>query len=190
MPLPPAGRITSYDEDAFAALTGNTANNAPTNFPTGVLQRGRLGQQQAWILSSAQLKALQTTAITLIAAPNSSVLAVPKAPGIGYLLKPLALFLEFIFNTTTYTIANADNAFQLEYVGKTTSLIKSNATGLVDQAASSWIEAKTPVAGQVLSTVNSVNLGVELKLVGTTPALTLGDGLLLVVVDYDVCILY
>lgn len=190
MTLPVAGRITSYDETAFDALTGNTANNVPTVMPTGVVQRGRLQQQQAWILSAAQLKALQTTAVLLVAAPNSGVGIVPAAPGAGYLLKPTALFLEYIFNTTAYTIGNADNAFQIEYAGKTTDVIKTNATGLVDQTASEFIAVEPAVAGTVIGLANGVNLGLEIKLVGTTPALTLGDGLLLVVLDYDVCIVY
>lgn len=190
MTLPVAGRIPAYESDSFSALTGVTQNNVPTSLPTGLVQRGRLTQQQAWILSSAQLKALQTTAITLAGAPNAGVGLVPKAPGAGYLLKPTNLFLEYIFNTTAYTIANADNAFQIEYVGKTTNLLKTNATGLVDQVASEIIGIAPAVAGTVISLANSVNLGLEIKLVGTTPALTLGDGLLLVVLDYDVCIVY
>ena len=190
MALPVAGRITSYDAFQFEALTGNTANNVPTALPTGIVLRGRFEQQQAWILSAAQLKALQTTAVTLVAAPNSGVGIVPAAPGAGYLLKPTSLFLEYIFNTTAYTIGNADNAFQIEYSGKTTNIVKSNATGLVDQAASEFISVAPAVAGTVIGLTNAVNLGLEIKLVGTTPALTLGDGLLLVVLDYDVCIVY
>lgn len=190
MSLPVAGRIPGYDADSFLALTGNTPNNEPTAFPTGTLERGKLSQQVQWIISSAQLKALQTTAVQLVADPNTLGAAVPKAPGAGYLLLPTKMFLEYIFNTTAYTIANADNAFQIEYHGKSTNLLKTNATGLVDQTASEVIWVEPAVAGSLLTLANSVNLGLELKLVGTTPALTLGDGLLLVVLDYDVEIVY
>lgn len=190
MALPAAGRVLTYDEFQFLALTGVTVNENPTSFGTGVVNNGRLEKQAAWILSSAQLKALQTTAVSLVPAPNTGVPMAPAAPGVGYALRPTRMMLEYIFNTTAYTIGNADNAFQIEHIGKTTNLLKTNATGLVDQTSSQIIDVEPAVAGTVIGLVNVVNLGLEVKLVGTTPALTLGDGLLLIYLDYDVDIVY
>jgi hypothetical protein len=190
MALPTPGRVDTYDEFQFLALTGNTPNNDPTSFGTGVVNNGRLEKQVVWILSAAQLKALQTTAVALTPTPNTFQAMKPAAPGAGYALRPTRLMLEYIFNTTAYTIGNADNAFQIEHIGKSTNLVKTNATGLVDQASSQVIDVEPAVAGTVIALTNVVNLGLEIKLVGTTPALTLGDGLLLVILDYDVDIVY
>lgn len=112
-------------------------------------------------LTSAQLKALQTTAIQL--APN---------PGPGRMLVPLRLTLQHKFKTLAYTIGNADNAFQLEYVGQSTALLAPAATGLMDQSADTIITQAPAVALAAIARAVSENLGLELLLVGTTPALT------------------
>lgn len=128
------------------------------------------------LLSSAQLLAIQTTAITLVA-----------APGAGKMLIPLKLVLSYKFNTTAYTIANADNAFRLQYVGQTTSLASTLATGLVSAATSTtgYVNMVSPQTG-IANTV-AANLGLELKLaIGTTPALTLGDGTVQAYVEYEI----
>lgn len=150
----------------------------PTSLQTGVVSGGLLYVQSVYNLSSAQLLGLPTTKIQLVA-----------APGAGYALVPDAWSLQYKFNTTAYTIANADNAFQVEYTGKSTNLIKFNATGLVDQSASTVATSWPAVAGQDLAQTNEANLGLELTLVGTTPALTLGDGTLISTLRYYVLIL-
>ncbi len=170
------GLITPYDASIFSLdLTKNPSQLTPTALPFGVLESGRLTQRVTYLLTSAQLKALQTTAVQLAA-----------APGVGFVLVPVRLLLEYEFGTVTYTIGNADNAFQIEYTGKTTNIVKTNATGLVDQATDAYINVSPAVAGTVFLAANAYNLGLEVKLVGTTPALTLGDGQVQLSLDYDV----
>lgn len=136
-------------------------------------------------LTSAQLLALQTTAVQLVAPPVTTGLG-NLVPTNGYLFSPTFMVAEFVKKTTAYTIGNADNAFQLEYTGKSTSLLSMTVTGLVDQAANTYAYASSVVAGGKISLANSANLGLEVKLVGTTPALTLGDGTVYLNVLYNV----
>lgn len=169
-------QIPPYDASLFPLdLNKNPSTLLPTAFPNGLLAAGKLNLRSTYTLSAAQLKALQTTAVQLA-----------SAPGVGFTLVPFELILQFKFVTTAYTIGNADNAFQIEYTGKTTNIVKTNATGLVDQASSDFIMVSPAVAGTVFTQANSSNLGLEIKLVGTTPALTLGDGLVNVSLDYCV----
>lgn len=150
---------------------------SPTSFPYSIVSGGKLITQVVYNLTSAQLLALPT-AVQLVAALGAS-----------WVLNPTSLSLQYKFLTTTYTIGNADNAFQIEYTGKTTNLVKTNATGLVDQASSQIITVRPAVAGTVISQANSANLGLEITLVGTTPALTLGLGSLIVTLGYEVLVL-
>jgi hypothetical protein len=125
-------------------------------------------------LTSAQLKAIQTTPVLIIPGPNFANNAV--------VLKRATL--QYKFGTTAYTIANGDNAFRFEYVGKTTSLLSFLATGLVDQTANTVVSSAALAAGNIAQ-ANMANLGIELKLaIGTTPALTLGDGTVKITVEY------
>jgi hypothetical protein len=169
-------QIAPYDASIFPLnLVANPSQLTPTALPFGCILGGRLSLRSTYTLTSAQLKALQTTAVQL--AP---------APGPLLVLVPTQLMLQFKFVTTTYTIGNADNAFQIEYTGKATNIQKTNATGLVDQATSQLIRVEPAVAGTVIAQTNAVNLGLEIKLVGTAPALTVGDGLVNVSLDYDI----
>lgn len=152
-----------------------------TNYPSGVNSRKRPVMGSAVVLTSAQLLALQTTAVVI--EPSPSTLAV--AGKVNLLLVVEGMTLEYVFNSVAYTIGNADNAFQLEYIGKAVALASATATGLVDQGASTNISVLASAAGK-LSNANSANLGFELKLVGTTPALTLGNGTLKCVVRWSV----
>lgn len=153
-------------------------------------QNGISSQSQAVLgiapltLTSAQLKALQTTPVTIV--PSPSTLQVDGV--VSLWLIPKRLSLEYVFKTTAYTIGNADNAFRLEYIGKTTSLAAPLATGLVDQTASTVVTVGPSAAGN-LAVTNVKNLGFELKLIGTTPALTLGDGTVVVNFEYTAVVL-
>jgi len=151
-------------------------------FPSGkykALPQG--GGLVALQLTSAQLLALQTTAVQLVPAPTI---------GGAYQLYPTTLYAEYVYKTTAYTIGNADNAFQIEYTGKTTALISMTVTSLVDQTASTNCVVQATVAGSKISKANSSSLGLEVKLVGTTAALTLGDGVVNLVLGYDAITLF
>jgi hypothetical protein len=150
-----------------------------TQFPHGVNSRNIPVMGSIVTLTSAQLKALQTTAVTLEPSPNT----LSVAGAVSLLLLPKKLTLEYVFKTTAYTIGNANNAFQVEYIGQTTALFNPVATGLVDQAASTVVSVG-PIAVGNLALTACKNLGFELKLVGTTPALTLGDGLLVATLEF------
>lgn len=126
------------------------------------------------VLTSAQLLAMQTTAIQLV-----------PAPGPGRAVIPRKLVLIYRYGATAYTIGNADNTIRLEYVGKTTVLIAPAATGLVDQTANTVISQSPAVALAAIAQSNMENLGLEVKVVGTTPALTLGDGTVIATIIYD-----
>jgi hypothetical protein len=150
-----------------------------TQFQSGINSRKRPVMGSTMVLTTAQLLALQTTAIVI--EPSPSTLAVVGKVALWLVLERMSL--EYIFNSTAFTIGNANNAFQIEYVGKTTALATANATGLVDQAASTCQSVAALNAGPIAN-ANCVNLGFEMKLVGTTPALTLGNGTLKVVLNW------
>lgn len=57
-------------------------------------------------------------------------------------------------------------------------------TGLVDQAASTFADNRATSPGAKIAVTNIANLGLEVKLVGTTPALTLGNGTVYLTLDY------
>src|SRR5258708_27019642 len=149
--------IPPYDSSNFP-----TSIN-PTAFPYSIISGGKLITQVAYNVSSAQLLALQTTAIQLV-----------DALGAGWAIIPTSMAVQYKFGATAYTIANADNRFQIEYTGKTTNLVSTLATGLVDQVVNEIVLAKPAVVGAIFAQTNMANLGLELKLPGTTPALTLG----------------
>jgi len=142
---------------------------------------GPAGGLIALQLTSAQLLALQSTAVQLVPAP---------VIGPGYQLYPVSLYAEYVFNSTAYTIGNADNAFQIEYTGKTTSLLSMTVTGLVDQVVSTAAVQQVILAGAKIAKTNCNGLGLEVKLAGTTPALTLGNGVVNLVLGYDIVTLF
>ncbi len=161
-----------------------------TGFPNGAVEGTMPVIGVRYVLTSALLKALQTTAVLLVAPPITSGLG-NLVPPAGYAFFPTSLRAEYVFGATAYTIANADNAFQVEYVGKTTALISMTATGLVDQTASTVAFTGTAqTANLKISVANCANLGLELKLAGTTPALTLGDGTVHLALGYTIIPLF
>jgi hypothetical protein len=155
-----------------------------TQFQSGINSRLRPVMGSAIILTSAQLLALQTTAIVI--EPSPSLLAVTSSK-VNLLLVLERMTLEYIFNSVAYTITGTSN-FVIEYIGKTTALATASATGLVDQTASGNVSVAALNAGN-MSNVNSVNLGFEMKLTGTTPALTLGNGTLKVVLNWTMMVI-
>ena len=174
--------ITTYNGYDYLKYTaGNSLAGVgigPTSSGTGVISQGLLNVQAVYTLSSAQLLALQTTAVQIVI-----------APGAGFAVIPTSITAQYKFNTTAYTIANADNALQIEYTGKTTNLVKVLATGLADQTVNEITTVWPAVAGTDLAQTNEANLGLEVKLTGTTPALTLGDGTITLTLRYTVLVL-
>lgn len=165
-----------------------------TGFPNGTVDGAYAFVGIRQILTSAQLLALQTTAVQLVAAPatagTGTGLPTYMVPPAGYAYVPTVLRAEYKFNTTGYTIGNADNAFQIEYTGKTTALLSMTVTGLVDQSASTLALAATTTSTAKIALTNCANLGLEVKLVGTSPALTLGDGTVHLALGYNIVPLF
>jgi hypothetical protein len=128
-----------------------------------------------YTLTTAQLLGLQTTAVQLVAPPVTTGLGNLIPPN-GYLYVPTTLTAQYDFEGTAFTIGNADNAFQIEYTGKAVSLLSMLVTGLVDQATDTVATNYAATPGAKFSAANAFNLGLEVKLIGTTPALTLGNG--------------
>jgi hypothetical protein len=144
-----------------------------------------------YTLSTAQLLALNATPVQLIAPPITTVAGQgPLVPPAGFLFVPTTMTADYDFEGTAFTVGNADNAFQLEYTGKAVSLLSMTVTGLVDQAADTVATNFASATGTKFATANSANLGVEVKLVGTTPALTLGNGNVTLNVLYNTYVLF
>jgi hypothetical protein len=98
---------------------------------------------------------------------------------------PTGLTAEYVFGGTAYTIAGTTPVIQIEYTGKAVNLLSISPTGLVDQAvntAGSTFAATSPL----VALTNAANLGLEVKLGGTSPLLTLGNGTLTLHVVYNV----
>lgn len=165
----------------MSAIDPNTLGaNYPlwTNFPNGASSNGFPQGGTIFTLTTAQLLALQTTAVTITPAPSA---ALGYAIGNGLVLIPKRVTLQYHYGGTAFTIGNADNAFRIQYTGKTTALFPTSgagsalATGLVDQTTDTLLSVAASNVG-ALSKANCANLGFDIQLVGTAPALTLGNG--------------
>ena len=140
-------------------------------------------------ITSAQLLALQSTAIPLVAAPTVTGLPSYTVPPGGYLYVPQTMTLQYKYGGTAYTIGNADNRFQIEYTGQSVNLLSALATGLVNQTADTNTSSDL-ATGPFVPTASSKNLGLEVKLAGTTPALTLGNGTVVLTLLYNIYALF
>lgn len=162
-----------------------------SGFPNGSVNMGIASDcGVVYPLTVAQLLALQTTAVQLVAPPTFAGLPSYLVPPGGFLYVPTTMTMEYKFGGTAYTIGNANNAFQIEYTAQSTSLLSMLATGLVDQAASKVATNVIPATGTIISNTLAANLGLELKLTGTTPALTLGNGLVWLSMLYNIYALF
>ena len=124
-------------------------------------------------LSNAQLLALQTTAVNLI-----------PAPGLKKRLVLVSAALQAVFKTAGFTLGNADNVISLFHTGKTTPTLGDlAAAGTMDQSADAVINIPAAAPG-ALSRANTENLGIDAKLTGSTPALTVGAGSAVVTLAY------
>ncbi|HEX4503165.1 MAG TPA: hypothetical protein VH187_18685 [Scandinavium sp.] len=157
-----------------------------SSVPNGQAMMGIASDSAAIVtLTSAQLLALQTTAVQLVAPPTVSGLPTYLVPPRGFLYVPTGLTAEYAFGGTAYTIAGTTPVIQVEYTGKAVNLISISPTGLVDQAVNTTGSVFSTTSPLVALT-NAVNLGLEVKLGGTTPVLTLGNGTLTLHLLYNV----
>lgn len=158
-----------------------------SGIPNGSAQMGIASDcAVVYQLTSAQLLALNTTAVQLVTAPITAGLPSYLVPPRGYLYVPTTLTLEYLFGGTAYTIGGTSPVIQIEYTGKAVNLISVSPTGLVDQAANTQTTNLAPATGAIASLANSANLGLEVKLGGTTPTLTLGNGTVNLYMLYNV----
>lgn len=135
-------------------------------------------------LTNAQLLALQTTAVQLVAPPVTSGGTISLPPN-GFLYVPTTLTLEYRFATAAFTLGNADNRLQVEYTGQSTNLLSMLATGLLTLSANAAATNFGASPGPISTLATSANLGLEMKLAGTTPALTVGGGTVVVHMLYN-----
>ena len=185
--MPLLASYTAYDyrnynasipSSAGVPVQGGPGAYQPTALPYGVASGGLVNVQAVYLLTTANLLGLPATKIQLVA-----------APGTNYALVVDVMTLQYKFGGTAFTIGNANNAFSVEYTGKAVNLISFNATGLVDQAANTIGTTWPAVAGQDIAQTNEANLGLELTLTGTTPALTLGNGSVVLTLQYELLVL-
>jgi hypothetical protein len=108
------------------------------------------------------------------------------APGVNQWAKPISLSLQYIYNTTAFTIGNPDNAIYPAFIDLPGAIESGSLmAGFADQVEN--------MVGfiQIGFLTGSVQTGVENKpitliLYGTTPALTLGDGSIIATIEYTV----
>lgn len=156
----------------------------PTSYASGLMVGGVMSGAIAITLTSAQLLTLAATPVTLLNAPGLP----PKGFGSSMVINPTGLFADYVFGGTAYTLGNVDNVVRVEYIGQAASLIQAPANGLLTAAVNTF-SSNVQQASQNLARTVGANLGLELKLTGTTPGLTLGNGTLTVTLKYDVLVL-
>lgn len=139
--------------------------------------------------TSAQLLALNTTAVQIVAPPITTGLGNLIPPG-GYIYVPTTMTCQYKFGGTAYTIGGTTPVIQVEYTGQATALISMTPTGLLDQAVGKVATNVVATTGPILTTTAGANLGLEVKLGGTTPTLTLGNGTMNLFLLYNVYALY
>lgn len=126
-------------------------------------------------LTSAQLLALQSTPVQCIPAPPP-----------GYFIDLWGVVLQYKHGSTAYTIGGTSPTFQFEYTGQSTGILNMVPTGLVDQAADTILSNEPAVTLAAFARSVSEALGIEVKLAGTTPSLTLGNGVVIASLTYAV----
>jgi hypothetical protein len=152
-----------------------------TQFQNGINSSKRPVMGSVKSLTSVNLLALQTTAVVIEPSPST----VSVTGSVALVLQLERVSALYIAGTTPFTLGNANNAFQIEYVGKAVALATIPAAGLADQSVSTYVSV-APVAAGNLALTNVQNLGFEVKLVGTTPALTLGNGTVKFILDWTI----
>ena len=161
-----------------------------SGYPNGINCMGLPSDMAVtYLLTSAQLLAIGTTAVQLVAPPTTTLLGNLIPPG-GYLYVPSTLTMEYKFGGTAYTVGGTTPSFQVEYTGQSVALISMLAAGLVDQAVSKVATNFAPATGPIIANTLAANLGLEVKLVGGAAALTLGNGVVYLNMLYNLVALY
>jgi hypothetical protein len=153
----------------------------PTALPSGIIIGGVMSGAVSITLTSAQLLALNVTPIQILNAPGLP----PKGFGSSFVINPTALFADYVFGGTAYTLGNADNVVRLEYTGQAASLIQIPANGLLTAAVNTF-SSNVQQASQNIARTAGANLGIEAKVTGTAAALTLGNGTLTITLKFDI----
>src|SRR5260221_1520480 len=133
----------------------------PTAYPSGLVVGGVMSGAVAITLTSAQLLALNVTPIQLLNAPGLP----PKGFGSSMVINPTALFADYVFVGTAYTLGNADNVVRIEYTGQAASLIQIPANGLLTAAVNTF-SSNVQQTTQNIARAAGANLGLELKVTG------------------------
>jgi len=156
----------------------------PTSYVGGVVIGGVMSGAVSITLTSAQLLALAATPVQILNAPVGP----PKGFGSAMIINPTSMLADYVFGGTAYTLGNADNVVRLEYTGQAASLIQAPANGLLTAAVNTF-SSNVQQASQNIARTAGANLGIEAKVTGTTPGLTLGTGTLTLTLKYDIIIL-
>lgn len=148
----------------------NTTTNSMNTYSNGSV--GFSAQSETVTLTSAQILALHGTPVTLIA-----------APGAGQMILLQQVSMEYIFNTTPYTVpvgANLRSSINGVNVGTDIA-----ATGLLDQNANTIAYSR---AGNETTGITVATLANQPLVISNTNAteFTAGDGTLVVNVLYNI----
>jgi hypothetical protein len=110
---------------------------------------------------------------------------VVDAPGANLVLAAVSWTLQYRYNTTAFTLGNPDNSLISDYgtvTAESTNEAYFGVAGLVDQVVN--MVGTGAFYSYPLAQTSVSNTPIRLSLVGTTPALTLGDGSVVVTVRY------
>jgi hypothetical protein len=149
--------------------TGAVSRNFGTTTSATLVETG--GMKNAVVtITSAQLLALHTTPISVIA-----------APGAGLAIDVVSCVLTYHYNTTAYTINGSTN-LTLNFTNASGAAITTTlaTTGLIDQTANVSIDFKAVTTNVTMV----VNAAVVFCLAAANP--TLGDGTLVLNVLYRI----
>ena len=160
-----------------------------TGYPDGIDLHGISQIGMSYQVTSAQLLALNTTAVSIVAAPVTSLVPVPPN---GYCFMPVRAAAEYVAGTTAYTLAGTAPALTIVYHGQTTALLNILVTGFLNETTdmvTPYVSAVSPSGPYAFSACQ--NLGLDLILGGTaTPVLTLGNGYVNLFLEYGVICLF
>lgn len=174
---------TGLPDQPFSGQVGGSYNQQGTftAYPYGV-QAGTVPFMGTTVtVTTAQLLAIPATKVQIVAPPT----LMSGAANTHNVLLVKKCFAEYVYGGTAYTLGDAGNAFQIEYTGKAVALMTIPAAGLVDQTVNTVVAVSSLAAGNIAVT-NCAGLGLELTFVGTTPALTLGNGVLYLTLEYTI----